>query len=397
MNGESETQRVLLVTQYLSIAGLERMVVSLAGELVSQGHHVCVFSYEKSPATEDIAKSLSSRGIIVECYEKSRGFSFKALFSLARLCLEQKIEVIHSHDLGPLIYAVLVRWALFFLKIRVVHTQHSFVHLSKRPIYSLYEKIFVRFASSLVCVSDQLKDIYSSRLGVRKNIRVVSNGVDFGPFPKLQVDDVRRRLIQDLDDGTLSLPAKREWLKDSSNSVWLVSLARVFDGKGQDSLLRVWSNLPEDVRSKCRLLFVGTIVPETFERDIRPLLAALPSPDRVLFVGPSLTPHLWLDAANVFLSGSRFEGHPLAPLEALGRELVLFLSDIEGHRTLEESAILFPLNDVSGSAKMLATLITDGDHFSRWQEKVLQNALGARTKFGTARMARDYIQIYQSC
>src|SRR5690606_31941041 len=77
-------------------------------------------------------------------------------------------------------------------------------------------------------------------------------------------------------------------------------------------------------------------------------IKALPEGSDVRLLGHSDTPLLWLRASDIYISASKMEGHPITPLEALSQETLAIVSDIEGHRFLSDTALLFrlPINEL---------------------------------------------------
>ena len=102
------------------------------------------------------------------------------------------------------------------------------------------------------------------------------------------------------------------------SSRWLLCLARLHEGKGQNTVLDVWRALPKEARAELSIFFVGQETQPGYRALLEKVIHALPDSDRLILAGPSETPHLWLQASDLFISGSAHEGMPLAPLEAAG-------------------------------------------------------------------------------
>ena len=151
----SGTPKIIILTQYLGLGGLERMVLNLARGLKQDGNwSPVIVAYDQTDLIfPTLHEEFKRSDIPVVDIKKGSGISIKVVFALAREVIRNKALVIHSHDLGALIYAVLTKWATLGA-VRVIHTQHSFIHLEADPKYKHYEKFFSVFADEIATVSD---------------------------------------------------------------------------------------------------------------------------------------------------------------------------------------------------------------------------------------------------
>ncbi len=368
-------KKVLHLTLYLDIGGLERMVWALCRGQKERGWQPSVFVYERN--TGELLPQFQELGIPVTFCAKGKGFSIKLLFRILSHLRENEIDFIHSHDLGALIYASLVR-LLSGGKIRVVHTQHTFHHLKSRKAV-LYEKIFPWLAERLVCVAEDLRRTYL-RLGQPlPRLRVVPNGVDFSVLPvsAMEKAQARKHLI-----ALHSLAPEIAELK------WIITLGRLASVKGPQHVLSAWNQVRKEEAQRAALLMVG---PEG-EKGIRERLRAS-AQNEVHFPGPSLDPLIWLKAADLFVSGSEFEGLPMAGLEAVASRLPMLLSDIPGHALFEGWASFFPLWDPRAGASQMERFLESGKLGSPTKSAEVRNRL--ESACGADRMTDRYLRIYQ--
>lgn len=387
--------KVLLLTQYLHFGGLERMILNLSMALKGLGCEPSVFVYDSIPNAgpeNDLAPAFREEGIGVMACPKRRGFSISTVFRILRKLRSDRIRVLHTHDLGPLIYGVCVK-LLSLGRIRLIHTQHSFVHLSRRSIYPLYERLFTLFADEITVVSEDTRDSYV-RLGVApRKLHVIPNGVRFsGRSEPLSVGARRSRrsaLHESLDAGS------REAIGPLLECHWLLYMARLHKTKGQGHALRLWRSLDPSVRRNSALLFIG---PESEEGQLRLLqdaISAAPDPSRVLYLGIARHPELWIECADIALSCSEFEGLPLGPIEAAGAGIPLVLSEIPGHEALRPWSAMFPLSDPALGARAVETLLARIDASP---EDFVRAAWGKarelRSRYGLSNMGRAYARLY---
>lgn len=368
---------VLLVSQFLSGGGLERMVQLLGRGVAEQtGARVLLYTFDGAddPA---LRERLASQGVTVIHAPKGPGLSIKTARELARVIRRHRINIVHTHESAPLMYAVMAKAFCGLRRFGIVHTQHSFIHLDTNPKIARYDRWFSRLASHVTAVSPQVVETYA-RLGVpRERVRFVPNGVEIakGPLPTVEQKRALRARL---------LPGKNE-----NGATWLLALARLNPRKGQDHLINVWSALSPETRSRCQLIFVGPETSPGEKARLEQMAAASPDSGRIIFAGPSSEPLEWFKAADLYLSGSEYEGMPLAPIEAAGAGLSLVLSEIEGHEILRPFARLFKFDDSNAGANALEAAL--GDTGARHEQ-----AAKIREKYGMDAMVRAYLELYKS-
>ncbi|MGZ3685126.1 MAG: glycosyltransferase family 4 protein [Bdellovibrionota bacterium] len=364
-------KKVLHLTLYLDIGGLERMVWILCRGQKAAGWIPQVVVYEKG--TADLLPHFQRDQIPVTFFPKGKGFSFRLPFRILRHLKKNEISLIHTHDLGALIYGSLVR-ILSLGKIRIVHTQHSFQHLPSRKA-RLYERIFPWFAERIVCVSEDLRRTYLTLGHPLERLRIVPNGVDFSlpkPDPTARLE-LRRRLLKDH-----GLPESLESQK------WVITLGRLAKVKGPARALSLWNS----ANTGSAVLFL--VGPESYPGTLAALRAQ--GGRNVFFPGSTLDSHAWLSATDLFLSASEFEGLPLAALEAAAAGRPMLISQIPGHALFHGWAAYFPLNNVKEGARILETYLQNGSTGAGTQEAAALERL--EQGGGARRMTERYLSVY---
>lgn len=382
------TYKVLLLTQGLGLGGLEKMVLNLSTELNMKNiwqPFVFTFDHTKNASYPDLIQSFIDIGIPVEVYIKSRRFSFAVVFRLVRNIFKNNIQVLHTHDLGALIYGVLAK--IFSLnRVRLVHTQHSFVHLKREKRYRLYERFFTMFVDVLTVVSSDTKKQYEE-IGIPENkVQVIPNGAVFPAAPIID-RNVKIKLRNELADDVL---------KKHLSSFWILYMARLHPVKGHPHALKLWNLLTPEIQNKSVLIFVG---PEAVSGELNKLKLEISNSnnsDRLHYFGSTKHPQKWLAVCDVFLSCSEFEGMPLGPLEALGSGLPVFLSNIPGHKILEHATPQYPLSDPAQGAKKLSKMIRlqESFSFSDYQD-LWDKSLWIRESFSLQGMCDKYSLAYK--
>lgn len=391
---ENTSRNILILTQYLNIGGLEKMILNLSQQLQKNSTwSPIVFVYDEITGVATLDSAFSNIPIVR--FHKKPGVSLRLAFKIASYCRKHNIDQIHAHDLGALIYAVLAK-IISFGRLRIIYTQHSFVHLQKSNLYVWYERIFTFFPDSIVVVSAHLKEKYL-QLGLKdRRIKIIENGI---PVAQLKLTSSEKSA------------AKTRLLPDSGHEslLWIISVARLHPGKGQEDLLHIWQQLPQDLQKKCLLVFVGSETFSGYKKELEKIINDLHL-THVVLPGSSLQPELWLQASDVFISASHEEGLPLAPLEAAAQGLPLILSNIPGHQFFSEVGSFFDLGDLRASSKMITTFLTETQNAPKPDSSPFQaNSTGsfhrpdlknlARQKllsrFSVENMTEQYTKIYE--
>ena len=203
----AERPTVLLLTQYLGLGGLERMILNLGRGLQQTGRWEPVtLVYDEIEGAATLHGEFTRSGIPVVTLQKRGGISLLVVALVVREIFRRRVAVVHSHDLGALIYGVLAKFATLGA-VRVVHTQHSFIHLDKAEggRYRLYERFFSLFADRLSTVSEGLRAQYPSVGVATDSVGVIPNGVEFPGEPpataEARLAERRAQLASQVSDG----------------------------------------------------------------------------------------------------------------------------------------------------------------------------------------------------
>jgi L-malate glycosyltransferase len=394
MTNLSSKPRVLMLTQYLGIGGMERMILSLCGALKHRAlAEPVVFAYDLVEGSNYLCSEFARHEVPVVLMKKASGFSWRTVRHIAAAVRSYNIDLIHSHNLGSLMYASMTK-LLLRGRARLVHTQHSFIHLKEKRRYALYERVFCRAADALTVVSEDTRKTYMTLGLPGKRIDLIENGVSFPDEPRLSQSD-REQARKALIDSYAERPFA-EVLSNFRADRWILCLARLHPEKGQRHALKIWRALAPEVRRRSLLLFVGPDSTPGETGKLRRECAELPDSGRVLFTGGMPDPQAWLHACDAYLSCSEFEGMPLGPLEAAGSGLPVILSRIPGHEFLAAHSTLFDLNDPAQGARALEHAVREldsrGESFCR---ELWDHSRPLVERFSLDRMTEQYAQIYR--
>jgi O-antigen/teichoic acid export membrane protein/glycosyltransferase involved in cell wall biosynthesis len=380
---------ILEVVQFLDVGGLEKMVFSLCRVLnQNDGFQTLVALYDRIGPENSVTlvPQFKAAGIPVVQWEKRTGFSLRTVTRLVQIIVSQRRRILHAHDLGPLIYGSLAKY-LSGGRVQLVFTLHTLLHIEKSARDRMYYKIFLKCADRIIVVSPAVREGLM-HLGVdSKRIAVVPNGVSFTP-PITDVEEkeaLKRQLWPGADNALY-------------RSRWILSLARLYPGKGQDVALQIWRDLPDEIRSQLTLFLVGPSTDRDYRKSVTAMLRDIPRPERVIVPGATSHPDQWLQAADLFFSGSSHEGMPLAPLEAVGSGLPTLLSDIPGHEFLKPWAYHFTLTRPHEGTLIIMDILNqlNSESNSKMAQQLWADAAPLRNKWSDTAMAASYMEVFQS-
>ena len=323
---------VYVVTRADTLAGAQTHVLELASELVARGHRATILC----GAGEVLSREAARRN--VPCVVLRRLQRAVSPFADSRAVVELYGELsrigpdlvsLHSSKAG-----ILGRLACRRLKIPCVFTAHGWafadgVSPAARRVYSVIERMMQKWCDQIICVSEADKVLAIERGFDERHVTVVHNGrYDVGchaarnsqrnegrPVEIVMVG----RLDQQKDHGTLFRAL-------SALDGWRLNL--VGDGPGQTRLVR----LAEELSISERVRFSGLV------SDVTP----------------------FLEAADVFVLITNWEGFPRSTLEAMRQSLPVIVSDAGGSSEAVENGVsgfVVPRGDVVAVRNRLASLL----------------------------------------
>lgn len=306
------------------------------------------------------------------CSLPHRRFDLVSALKLVVYARKQRIDVIHAHGKGAGLYG---RFVAALTRKPCMHTPHG-VHVSQYGVftnlaYRLYENVSARWVDQLVFVSaEERNSARRERLWSRTPSSIVVNGVD-------AVTDEKKFLMRDAARASLGI---------SDASLVVVTLSRFDFQKNMQEAYEIACAFPEAV-----FLWVG----EGDDSDELQQRAKAAGIGNLRFLGSLEDPAPVLAASDVYLSTSRWEGLPLAVLEAMAMGLPVVASDVIGHVELVGSSgggMLYPLGFPKKAVEALRHLASDGG---------LRRAMGAqgrnvqRRQYSTERMTDAVLSLYK--
>lgn len=305
-----------------------------------------------------------------------RKFSPAALLRLARVAAQEEIDIIHSHGTGAGIYGRLLK--IFYRQGVFIHTFHG-VHQKGRwirqALYAAMERLLGRLTDHLVFVSESEMQ-RAARLGIRHcGCSVVLNGVDTGHYHGLSVDVERKK--------------KELGIRPGSQVIGTVG--RLSFPKAPECGIRAVYRLVGEKRD-----VVYVMVGDGEERDrVKNEISALGLEDSVILLGSRGDVGEILKVMDVFILPSRWEGLPLALLEAMACGLPAVATRVAGSaEVVQEGAtgLLVEPDDPEQLATAISKLL---DSPGLRKEMGAMGRRRAMEYFDHRRMSRETFDLYR--
>lgn len=303
-----------------------------------------------------------------------RRFSFTYLFKLIKFAQKNKIDILHSHGKGAGVYS---RLAAMFTGIKCIHTFHG-LHIHYpfllKQIYILFERILSHVSACCIAVSvGEFDKALAMKLVSPRRLAMIGNGVyvpDDPPLPRPR------------NGGTFNI-IQMSRFDVAKNSRLVLDIALE---------LRCKSKL-----SGVKIIFLGDGEDRV---NIEKLVRDKGLDGCISFAGVSQSPRAFLQKSHCYLSTSRWEGMPLALLEAMSEGLPVVASDVVGNRDAVmagETGFLFSLGSPGIAADHIVTLLEQPQLCAELGAAAYQRAQAC---FDVRKMVSDtrdlYIKIFRA-
>jgi len=358
--------RVLHVVNSLDPGGMENGVVNIIRESTAD------FEFEVACLARKgaFAQRLQNPECVKVLGKRDR-FSIRPVLNLALEVSRFRPDVIHTHNLGPLIYGALA--TLGGLRVPILHGEHSQLTPEEcTPKRIRQRRVLYRFCRQIHTVSYSQRDELIDKGFAR--IAVVVNGVDavrFCPGP------TQERKIQ------LGIPKE---------ALVMGIVGRFGPFKGHANLLEAFDSLSLDF-PELHLLIVGGGGPleETIVRK-----AKEQGNNRVHFTGFQSVPTPYYQAMDFLIVPSVNEGLSNAVLESMACGVPVLANSACGHAEVIGSGKEGILADLGSPEKISAAirvLLESREQWPAWGKAAREKAV---REFSLESMVQAYGKIYRA-
>ena len=348
--------RILHVITSLRTGGAEKLMVDLLPRMKAKGHEVdlCVFDGVRTPFYEE----LESKGVKVI----PLGCSVYSLFNICKLIpIMRDDNIVHSHNTACQYFVAI---ASFFSKCKIYTTEHNTSNRRRNVWWRMLDLWMYGRYDKVVCISELTKKNLLQHIGnsFEEKCVIIYNGIDLKTFV-----------------GISSSPITNE------KKVLMVSAFRA--QKDQKTLIKAMKELPSDY-----VLKLAGGGEERLIDECKQLVRELQLDERVEFLGVRTDIPALLNAANVVVLSSHYEGLSLSSLEGMASGRPFVASDVEGLRDIVSGyGVLFPYGD----AKVLATEIQRLCEDDLYAKQVAVRCQERAKLYDIEIMTRNYLELYQ--
>ena len=363
--------KILHLTQFLGIGGLEKVLFLLITEQLRAGHEVVLMVYDHD---QTWVEEFRNAGITVNTsYRKTTGYDQGLLKHISKYT--KSFDVVHTHDLNPLMYAAPAK---FLGKLKgqstpkLIHTAHGMDHLHKRPITKLYERLCGTMTNYTVGVSTAVCDYYRN-LGLSPSRIVnIDNGTRVSEFSNEQKQLARTKLVKELS-------------LDPASPIW-VCVARIVPLKDQKLIAELAARCPE-----MNFVLVGPSGDDNYFNELK-----TQKPSNVYMLGGRSDITDLLNGSDFFISASTHEGIPVSVLEAGAVNLPCLLSDIPGHQVIQATsssniALYFKVKNLDDLIEKATQLKNNKSLASSIASALHQHV---KDNFSSTKMYKRYLDVY---
>ena len=307
-------------------------------------------------------------------------------FQIAGILRQKKVDLVHTHSPTASLWG---RVAAYLVKkpcITTVHLPvdqyHGDLQTARarwgRNIYASMDQ-WLNFRQSLtqkiIYVSEEVyqRDISEGHSPGDRSV-VIPNGIDLSRFARTDRKDARQHFNL-MPNTKIAIFVGR--LESQKKADILLKAISKIDLPEID--FRVWlvgdGPLADELKSKAKHLGIG---------------------DRVVFWGYQENVQLYLAAGDIFVLASKFEGMPIALLEAMAAGLpcvVTNVGEIKKLITHGEHGLVVPPEDPACLAEALRTLLT----MSKLCEQMAKNAWEHAQRFSDKVMVDGIEKVYNDC
>jgi glycosyltransferase involved in cell wall biosynthesis len=369
--------RILEIVDTLDAGGMEHQLVHLINRLDPARFHfeVCCLRY----AGVNAAKLAPH--VTVHPLEKAEGFQPSTVQRLRQL-LRRGFDVVHTHNLAPLIYAALATaGGLTHPLFHGEHAQLTPAELGKKRLWQ--RRLLYRCCRAVHTVSEsQRQELLRIGLGHKKLI-AIRNGVNTEHFTPPPPALTRQHLLESLG------------IQAEPGAVNIGIVARFGAYKRHLDLLRAFEALAARF-PHTRLLMIGDGGP--MKEQVLAAAQASPYSQRIHWAGYQKDPAPWYRVLDLLVVPSLNEGLSNTTLEAMSSGVPVLSHDNCGAREIIHS-------DAEGWVREMPDLASLSTHLAEILSlpSTTRQAVGKQarqavsTRFSWSAMAEEYARWFEDC
>jgi L-malate glycosyltransferase len=322
---------------------------------------------------DDLVYLLKENGAQVHSFEAggNREILLSA-FSLAKYCKSNNIDIIHAHL--P-IAGVVARIAGRIAKIPVVYTEHNLME-RYHPITRFLNKATFAMQAHVVSVSRDVEQSIRKHTNTKVLVSTVLNGIDTLQFKRDWPggDELRKEYNIPVDASVIGFVAV--FREQKQLPIWLTVASTILKSHPETYFLLVGAG--------------------PLSEEIENLRDTLGLTNRLILPGLKENVRKHLSAMDIFFMSSKFEGLPLALLEAMACECAIVATKVGGVPEVIESGVSGLLVSDQSQQEMVDAL----SFYLTNRDEIKKHGVAARKRvvdgFSVQRMVKELEGIYRT-
>ncbi|CAL2103443.1 Glycosyl transferase [Tenacibaculum sp. 190130A14a] len=362
--------RVLQIINSLNTGGAEKLLLETIPLYVERGIKMDILLlWDNNCMFTEKLKALDCCKVYVINENKSARSIYNPLniFKIAKII--KNYDLAHVH-LFPAQYFTVFANIFTGSKCKLIFTEHNTSNrrINNKIFKSIEKYIYSKYVK-LVCISDEIKNIYQEYLSFKEDkIAMINNGVY-------------------LEGIYNAVPLKKNQLNTSlkEEDVVIVQVSAFRPQKDQKTLIKAIKELDD----KYKLLLVGGGT--TMDEHIS-LVKELKLEERVYFLGQRDDVNRILKSADLVVLSSFYEGLSLASIEGLASGNPFIASDVPGLREIVKNyGVLFERGNVQELVDKISELTENQD----LNKRVTTSCQERAKHFDIKLMLDKHINLYQ--
>jgi glycosyltransferase involved in cell wall biosynthesis len=320
----------------------------------------------------DLVSELEKRGALVHClHAKGNWDIFFRMPELRQLVRREKIDLIHAHL--PMA-GVIARLAALPLGVPVVYTEHNLME-RYHPVTRFLNRYTFGMQKAAIAVSEDVEASIRKQVPRAQRLRTITNGIDVAAFARQPEAAAKLRGVLGIAPDALVIGFVAVFREQKQLPVWL------------EVAKRVSSNFPD-----ARFLLVGD---GPLRPEVDRLIEQLDLKERVIL--PGLVQEdipVWFSVMDIFFMSSRFEGLPLALLEAMAASCAVVATQVGGVPEVVAAGISGTLVDYRDKEAMQKSLEDYLKDRAKREAHAKAAAQRVAQSFSIARMTQELEAVY---
>jgi glycosyltransferase involved in cell wall biosynthesis len=336
IRGPAKTMRILQINSTKNFGGGERHFVDICSALKERGYEVFAVIHPESVWRE----RLSFLGKNVFSVSVRNSIDIFSALKIARICKEQKIEIVHAHsakDYFPVSLACRIAGiSKFFI------TRHVLFPMSR------LQRTALKNVRKAIAVSESVREILKETFPDEK-INVIPNGIHIENWATSDNPDIRKEFFS--------------FHKIPQNAKIIATLGELKELKGQQEFILAAKTLAQEF-PEAFFVIVGrdNSLSQGFRKKLKRLVKVLGLENRFLFLDWVENTADFFQVVDIFVSPSRMESFGLAILEAMASGKAIVATKTKGALELlqdNSSAKLVPVESPFELAQAIKFFLLD--------------------------------------